>query len=348
MRVLVLGASGFIGSRLLQHLTRCEGWQALGASRQGPSMPDLPGSLPWQCLRLDVLDARALSQALSQCDAVVNAVAGSERAIAGGGRVLAAALRRRADNTGCAPVLVHLSSMAVYQGLEGPVDESTPLRPARSWYARAKQASESALGPLAREGQRVTLLRPGCVWGPGSELWVARIAQWLHSDRLGDLGEHGDGWTHGLHVDDVCQAVLLALRHPPAAGHARCLNLAAPDSPRWNTWFIDLARATSAPAPRRLAPWQLRLDAWGASPALALASRLARVAAPGLACPLPMPPGLLALWRSHLRMQASQAERQLGLRWTPYPASLAQGSAWWLARQATRAARARNRGLPIT
>ena len=348
MRVLVLGASGFIGNGLMQHLAQCAGWQALGASRRGPSIQALPGSLPWRCLRLDILDADALMRALADCDAVVNAVAGSERAIAGGARVLAEALRRCASDTGRAPALVHLSSMAVYQGLEGPVDEATPLRQARGWYARAKQASETALGALAREGQSVTLLRPGCVWGPGSPLWVARIAQWLHSGRLGDLGEHGDGWTHGLHVNDVCQAVLLALRHPAEAGQVRCLNLAAPDSPRWNTWFVDLAQATSAPTPRRLSLWQLRLDAWGAAPVLALASRVAPMLVPGLACPPPMPPGLLALWRSQLRMEASLAVRELGLRWTPYSASLAQGAAWWLARQATRAARARNRGLPIT
>lgn len=340
MRVLVLGASGFIGQRLMQHLARCAGWQALGASRH----PQPPSPLVAPALCLDVLDALALEQALSQCDAVVNAVAGSERAIAGGARALAQAMRRRAARTGSAPALVHLSSMAVYQGHEGPVDESTPVRPARRWYARAKQASEDALGSLAQGGLRVTVLRPGCVWGPGSLLWVGRIADWLHSARLGDLGEHGDGWSHGVHVDDVCQAVLLALRQPGEAHLARCLNLAAPDSPRWNEWFMDLARATAAPMPRRIPLWQLRLEAWGAAPALALARRLL----PGQACAPAMPPGLLALWRSQLRMEAARATCELGLRWTPYPASLAQGAAWWLARQATRAARSRNSGLPIT
>lgn len=363
MRVLVLGASGFIGQRLMAHLSQCEGWQVQGASRHpasaGPTGPQTLWQLrsdagnhshhsqqqqQIQYLHLDILDAKTLAQALARCDAVVNAVAGSERAIASGARVLAMAARRVAADTGTAPDLVHLSSMAVYEGLEGPVDEQMALRPARAWYARAKQASESALSELAREGWRLTVLRPGCVWGPGSELWVGRIAHWLHSGRLGDLGEDADGWTHGVHVDDVCQAVRESLRHPGSAGETRCLNLAAPDSPRWNDWFMDLGRATGVPFARRIPRWQLRLDAWGAAPGLALAQRLL----PGLAFWPPMPPGLLALWRSQLRMHACAAQESLAIQWTPYPASLAQGAGWWLARQATRAARARNSGLPIT
>jgi nucleoside-diphosphate-sugar epimerase len=288
----------------------------VGASRHGG-----PG-----LLRLDTRDEAALTAALRGVDAVVNCVAGSAPAIAGGACTLA-----RAARAAGVPALVHLSSMAVYGELDHPVDEASPLGPARGWYARAKQVAEAQVVALAREpspqGQatRVTVLRPGCVWGPGSALWVERIVHWLRQGRLGDLGEDGDGWTHGVTVDDVCTAIVQSLLRPAAAGEPRVLNLAAPDSPRWNAWFADLALAVGATPLRRIGPRQLRADAWLLGPPLHLARRLLSAAGrDARALPEPITPGLLRLWRRQLRMNASAAPGALDLAWTPYPLALRQ------------------------
>ena len=195
MRVLILGATGYIGSRLMSHLQADGRFDPIGAARRGRQ-----GSL-----HLDTRDQHALTQALSASDAVVNCVAGSARAIAEGAQVLA-----RAACAARVPAVVHLSSMAVFGDREVSVHEDSPLGDVPGWYAQAKQAAEAAMTALAHNvtgpggGVRVTVLRPGCVWGPGSTLWVDRIARWLVQGRLGDLGAAGDGWTHGVTVDDVC------------------------------------------------------------------------------------------------------------------------------------------------
>ncbi len=341
MKVLVLGATGYIGTRLIAWLQADGRWQALGAARHAGA----------GLLCLDARDAVRLTQALRGMDAVVNCVAGSAAAIADGARALAVAVQAAQ-----VPAVIHVSSMAVYGDRQGPVDETcAPGRP-RGWYARAKLQAEETMAALAQatagpgDGTRVTVLRPGCVWGPGSALWVGRIARWLAQGRLGDLGAAGDGWSHGVFVDDVCQAILRALQQPPAPGAPRILNLAAPDSPRWNAWFTDLALGLGLTPLRRVGTGQLRADAYGLGPPLHLArALLARAGAQGVAQALPdaISPGLLRLWQSTLRMDASAATRELGLDWTAYPAVLRQCIASLRTDDGTASAAARERPTAV-
>jgi hypothetical protein len=48
-----------------------------------------------------------------------------------------------------------------------------------------------------------------------------------------------------------------------------------------------------------------------------------------------MAPNLLGLWERHLRLDGSRAERELGLRWTPYAEALQQSAAWFLREEAS-------------
>jgi len=318
MKVLVLGGSGYVGSRLCA-LLQAGGWATpVSASSRRPA--DGVASL-----RVDTRDRAALAQALTGMDAVVNCVAGDAASIGEGARLLAEASRA----AGCKRI-VHLSSMSVYGPLEGRVDENAPLDPSLGWYGRAKCDAERHIAGFAGSGGEAVILRPGCVWGPGSQLWVGRIARLLRAGRLGDLGIAGDGWSNLVHVYDVCAAVAAALRSPSAGGIAT-YNLAAPDSPRWNEYFVDLALAISATPVRRLSPRQLRLDAFVAGPPLKIAHMVLDKAGIGSgALPDPLPPNLLGLWERHLWLDSSAAQRDLNIRWTSYPAALQESAAWFL------------------
>ncbi len=321
MKVLVLGGTGYIGSRLCA-LLQASGWAHPVSASARRALPGV------ESLRLDTRDRSALGAALRGADAVVNCVAGNAAAISQGAQTLAQA----ALDAGCER-WIHLSSMSVYGHAEGRIDESAPLDPTLGWYARAKCQAERHVAMFADRGGTAVVLRPGCVWGPGSQLWVGRIGRWLRAGRLGDLGAAGDGWSNGVHVDDVCQAVLAALRASATGLHT--YNLAAPDSPRWNEYFVDLALATDATPVRRIATRQLRMDAWLAGPALKaaeLTSRRLGLRARGL--PDPLPPGLLGLWERHLLLDAAAATHTLGVRWTGYPQTLRQAAAWFMDGQA--------------
>ena len=317
MKVLVLGGSGFIGSRLCSLLHGSGGVELVVASRRRSGNSGL---------QVDTREPRGMRQALRGVDAVVNCVAGDAGSIAAGAKVLTGA----ALAEGCMRV-VHLSSMSVYGTQEGALSEQASTDPSLGWYGRAKCEAERHIHGFADGGGTAVVMRPGCVCGPGSALWVERIGNWLRAGRLGDLGPAGDGWSNLVHVDDVCRAVLAGLRLPLAAREVRTFNLAGPDSPRWNEFFVDLATAVGATPVRRIGPAQIFLDARLLGPALQIARlALGRMGGRPDSLPPPMTPGLLGLWQRHLRLDCAAAELELQLRWTPYETGLHQAAAWYM------------------
>ena len=321
MKVLVLGGSGYIGSRLCAALA-ATGWATPVSASARRATPGV------EHRKVDARNVDSLTDALRGMDAVVNCVAGDAASIAQG----ASALADACIAAGCDRV-VHLSSMSVYGAQEGLMHEQSALDPALGWYARAKCEAERHMEDFAQAGGTVVTLRPGCVWGPGSDLWVGRVGRWLRAGRLGDLGVAGDGWSNLVHVDDVCAAVLAALRAPVAAGRMRVYNLAAPDSPRWNDYFVDLAVAIGAAPVRRIHPRQLKIDGWMLGPVFKVAqTALGRIGrAPWV--PDPISPGLVGLWDRHLLMDSRLAARELNLQWTPYGTTLRQSALWYLQRE---------------
>jgi hypothetical protein len=112
----------------------------------------------------------------------------------------------------------------------------------------------------------------------------------------------------------------------------RVFNLAAPDSPRWNDYFVDLALAIGATPVRRLSARRVKLEAKLLGPplkALEIAARKLRHA--GQALPDPLPPGLLGVFERQLHLRSELAQRELGIEWTPYQRVLHDSAAWFTA-----------------
>jgi len=319
LNVLILGGSGFIGRRVSDTL-HASGWaRPVCASRHPVAGP------PASRMSIDTRDLAGLTGALRGMDAVVNCVAGDKASIAHGARQLVEA----ASRAHCRRI-VHLSSMSVYGTVEGVVTEEAPLNPNIGWYGRAKCTAEDHMVGYSRQGGEVVILRPGCVAGPGSQLWVGCIGRLLRAGRIGDLGLAGDGWSNLVHVDDVSQAVLTALRFAVQGDRPATFNLAAPDSPRWNDYFTDLALAIRATPLRRISARRLRMDAYLAGPLLKIAERLLRKAGRQARwLPDALTPGLLRLWSQEIRLDSSAASRELRLGWTAYGDTLRSSVDWF-------------------
>jgi GDP-4-dehydro-6-deoxy-D-mannose reductase len=212
MRVMVTGASGFVGRRLLPALGAA-GFDAIGVDRE-----------------VDVTDADALARTLAAIrpEAVVHLAAFSSVADSFrdpeacyrvnflGTRALLSGVAHRASR---ARVLLVGSADAYAPAApqSAPLDEATPLRP-RSPYARTKSAAE-LLGRIAAErGLDVVCIRAFNHTGPGQSdqfvvssfaRQVAAIASGRAEPRLhvGNL----DSVRDFLHVDDVVDAYLRLL-----------------------------------------------------------------------------------------------------------------------------------------
>jgi nucleoside-diphosphate-sugar epimerase len=318
MKVLVLGGSGHIGNRLIDKLLFA-GIETVSASRGNKAL--VAGV---NHLQIDSCDLLAMKQAVKDFDAVINCVAGDAKSIAQGADVLTQAAL--ANNN---PQIIHLSTMAVYGRFEGLATEQTPLDSGLGWYAAAKCQAENHIQRYVEQGGRAVILRPGCVSGMGSQLWVGRIGRWLLAGRLGDLGEQGDGWTNLVHVDDVCQAIINSLLAHSDLGKCPIYNLSGADSPRWNQYFVDLALAIQATPVTRIGRPQLLLDAYLAGPPLKLLEKsVAKLHLTGVHLADPLPPALVKFFGQQIQLDGSLAQQQLKLSYTDYQTVFQTGVEW--------------------
>lgn len=297
-RILVLGANGYVGRRVMAQLAASDWAEPVAGVRRARGQG--------REIVLDATDAASVARALGEADAAVNCVAGPAETMTAGARALASALDAKP-----AP-LVHFSSMAVYGPAQGDIGEDHPLAQGMEGYAGAKVEAERLLSSRPA----VVTLRPGCIYGPHSPQWSLRIASLLRARRIGDLGAAGDGCSNLVYIDDVVAAVLAGLR-----AQAGVYNLAMAQAPDWNAYFLAYARALGAVPLKRIGERRLKVETHLLAPALKIAEiGLGRM---GLRVPPPIPPSLARLWRQPIRLLSERAERELGLRWTPLQEGLA-------------------------
>jgi len=203
VKVAVTGAAGFIGSAVCRRLA-ADGDEPIGVDLAGAER------------RADIADPAATFAALGGADAIVHAAAlVSERGrmaefvrinTRGTRNVLDAAAGRRT---------VVIASVAGW-GYEftRELGEDAPPRPCGIPYIDTKGATETL---SLRRG--ATVIRPGDVYGPGSQPWIVRPLEMLRAGRF-YLPAPGDGLITPIFIDDLVDAIVRALREPKAAGRA--------------------------------------------------------------------------------------------------------------------------------
>jgi nucleoside-diphosphate-sugar epimerase len=315
--ILVLGASGFIGRKVVAGLAGTDWATPILGVRRAPAS----GNDGFDRRIVEATGVESVQAAMQGVTGVVNCVAGDADTIVRATKALFEAARR----TTPAPRVVHLSTMSVYGSAVGLVDETAQLLGDLGPYSAAKVAAEAE----AAAYPHAVIFRPGCVFGPGSEQWTIRMARLLLAHRLGDLGSAGDGYCNLTRVGDVVLAILRALEDPRLDG--RVFNLSTPEPPTWNQFLIKFGTALRAVPVRRLSGRRLRIETKLLAPPLKIAEILARICKlDARLVPPPIPPSLLRLMEQEIRLDTRRAEADLGLRRTPIDTTLDEAARWFL------------------
>lgn len=198
-RVLVTGASGFIGSHVTKALTD-RGLEVVPFDRTHGG---------------DILDAEAVRRAAEGCDTVIHLAAKVHDLAARADdpeqeRVTLAGTRNVVDAARGARVIL-LSTVAVYPNSDQPHDEESPTHPTTA-YGRAKLEAERLV--LAAGG---TALRAAMVYGEGCKGNLPRLVRAV-SRPLFAMPGGPDNRRSLLHVDNLVQAILLAAESEQAGG----------------------------------------------------------------------------------------------------------------------------------
>ena len=231
-RVLVTGASGFIGGACVSAFLRHGSAVTALVHRSLPEeLQRAADAGRLQLIRGSITDREGLLAAVGGCDHEFHAIVHCAGRASDVGRPI---LFKRANLDGALNVaecvlhqnidrLVHISTTDVY-GIHDfmGADETTPFCPrATNPYPRFKIEAERAIERMLPPERRV-ILRPGIVWGPGDTTILPRVISWLRSSpRIVHFGRwRGENRWPLAFISNVTRIVRIAAEAEEARGEA--------------------------------------------------------------------------------------------------------------------------------
>jgi predicted dehydrogenase/nucleoside-diphosphate-sugar epimerase len=237
-RVLITGASGFIGCRLSEWLHFGSDWRVKPMIRT-PGRAVRLARMPLDYAIGDLNAVADLTKALEGCEAVVHAGIGtswrrSERVttnVEGTKKLVDAALRAGVER------FVHISTIALYgDHVTGTITEETPAHPKKGWdYAESKYAAEQVVLDAAARGLPAVVLRVAVVYGPHNMTVTARPLEHLVRNQL-FLADCRDVPSNTIYIDNLCAGIQLALDGGPDIDGQTFL-LSDDDCYTWGEYF---------------------------------------------------------------------------------------------------------------
>jgi dihydroflavonol-4-reductase len=267
LKVLVTGASGFLGGYMAEELVR-GGHLVVGMVRKG-SDTDLLRKLGIELRIGDLEDQASLETITKGVDAVIHLAAyytlkGSkeryERINVQGTQSLMEAMLKNGVHR-----LIYCSSTeAMGPTPHPPADEDSPCEPNYE-YGRSKLRSENLIREYQKKGIEFTIIRPSGIYGPRnlddvSYWFITSYANtWASKIMVGS----GKRVLQFAHVEDVVRGFVLALeRSEVSAGRTYFItdsraysyeeiygilaNIFGKDPPKWHVGVL-LAKITAAP-----------------------------------------------------------------------------------------------------
>jgi nucleoside-diphosphate-sugar epimerase len=254
MRVLVTGATGFLGGALARHL-HAQGF-TVRASGRNRHLGQYLSAAGFEFAAAELSDPEQTAEICQGIDWVFHCAAqtslwGPKRLfwqsnVLGTRHIAAAALKANCRR------LIHISSPSIYFRFapQHNIDETTPL-PRRfiNHYAASKAAAEEEIQAAVRQGLEGVILRPRAIYGPGDTAIFPRLVRTLESGDLPIIGQ-GQNLTDLTYIDNCVQACLGAAQAGlPRSG--RCYHITDGQPQRLWELLAHIATELNLPVPSR-------------------------------------------------------------------------------------------------
>lgn len=253
LRVLVTGASGFLGGRVVEMML-LSGVALPVAAIRGWSRAARVARYGAEFAICDICDPDQVDKAVAGVDAIVHCAKTDDReSIVGGTRnMLEAAVKHGVTR------FVFVSTAEVYgPDVQGRIKESHAIESTGRLYGDAKIEAEQVCREFHSRGVKPTILRPSLIYGPFGESWTVEVAKRLQSGKWGLFDQQGDGKANLVYVDDLVQAIVRSLTMDEAKGEA--FNVNGPDIVSWNEYFQRCNSALKLPPLKRISATRSRL-----------------------------------------------------------------------------------------
>ena len=243
--VVVTGATGFIGGRLVERLIEEHGSQVRCIIRD-VGRAGRVGRLPVELVRADLSNAGEIERAVDGADYVFHCAydVQSRRQNLEGLRNLVEACAAHSVRR-----LIHVSTFAVYEPFpDGPLTEETSDGNRSNVYVGTKLDLEKIVFEAVRNrGVAATIVQPSIVYGPFCSPWTNTTAEMLID---GDviLPDDGEGLCNAVYIDDLVDGLILAAVSPAAIGER--FIIAGPQPVTWATFFTEMAGALGTKPPK--------------------------------------------------------------------------------------------------
>ena len=234
-RILITGATGFIGSRLCERLTLVHKFPYRALVRNF-SRANRIARMDAEMVSGELMDSAALKKALAGCDVVMHLAHSEDRLAQKETQTLVDACRAANIKR-----FVHISSMAVYGPEPGPecaTEATAKIRHYGEAYSDSKAGQEEVvLEAVNKHGFPAVIIRPTVVYGPYSG-FVPPVVEAAQSGTI-SLIDEGTGICNAVYVDDVCDAAVAAMLADDVIGEAFIINGDSPVS--WREYNLRLA-----------------------------------------------------------------------------------------------------------
>ncbi len=221
--VLVTGATGLVG-RHVCCACAAKGYNVLAMVRANSDRSVFAG-LPINFVDADLDRPESLPAAIEQADIVVHSAAkvgdwGPAEEYRAINVVALEHMLRAAERTGRLKRWIQISSLGVYPPRHhyGSDETVQPELHGLDGYTQTKAEAEVLLQRHMREhGLPAVILRPGFIYGPGDRHAIRRLVERIEQGKMKFLGR-GDRLLNNTSVENLCDAILLAMENPNALG----------------------------------------------------------------------------------------------------------------------------------